>query len=330
MPMPKFTINKPDLHALKTRLQNYWHHSLDYLLSAYHSPRCQFARERLYHYALLVRLDKPIGIFLLLWPTLWALWIAAAGTPKISVVIVILLGAITMRSAGCAINDFADRNIDPHVKRTQQRPLARGTVSPKEAFMVFAFLALVSFGLVLLLNPLAVKLACIGILLVLIYPFMKRYTFMPQAFLGITFGLGVPIAYAAQAGELSKITWLLYIITALWILAFDTVYAMVDREDDLRLGVKSTAILFGEADVIITTSIQGFVLLGLTLLGYQLQFSIWYFGGVLIATTLAGYQFFLIRNRQAAQCFKAFLSNNYFGMAIFIGILLHYGFAAAN
>lgn len=313
-----------NIKTLNTRLCRIWNQNRARVIAIYDSPRCQFLLGRLRQYARLVRLDKPIGIYLLLWPALWAVWIAAEGRPKWVVVIIMLLGATTMRSAGCAINDFADRNIDAHIKRTQDRPLATGAISPREAFGVFIFLALTSFGLVLLLNPLSVKLAYIGALLVSIYPFVKRYTYMPQAFLGITFGWAVPIAYAAQAGELTRVTWLLYIITALWILAFDTIYAMVDREDDLKMGVKSTAILFGEADVSIIMTIQGLVLLTLAMLGYQLHFSLWYFAGVLAAAVFAVYQYFLIRRREPDQCFKAFLNNNYFGMAIFIGLLLHY------
>ncbi|HEX7025871.1 MAG TPA: 4-hydroxybenzoate octaprenyltransferase [Gammaproteobacteria bacterium] len=281
-------------------------------------------RDRLVQYAYLCRLHKPIGIYLLLWPALWALFIAGDGRPDLLVLFVFVAGTVLMRSAGCAINDFADRKIDPHVARTRERPVATGKVSPGEAVGVFIVLALAAFGLVLLMNRLTVHLSFAGVVLAALYPFAKRYTYMPQVVLGAAFGWAVPMAFAAQTGELPVVAWLLFVATLLWATAYDTMYAMVDREDDLRIGVKSTAILFGEADVAIVMFLQALVLVALVLAGQRLQLSVWYYGGVTVAALFVVYQYLLIRHREPARCLKAFLSNHYFGMAVFLGLLLHY------
>lgn len=290
----------------------------------YASPRYRFLRDRLVQYAYLCRLNKPIGIYLLLWPTLWALFIAGTGRPDLLILFVFIAGTVLMRSAGCAINDFADRNIDPHVSRTRERPIATGKVSPREAVGVFVVLTLSAFGLVLLMNRLTVYLSAVGVVLAALYPFAKRYTYMPQVVLGAAFGWAVPMAFAAQTGELPVVAWLLFIATVLWTTAYDTMYAMVDREDDLKIGVKSTAILFGEADVLIVMFLQALVLIALIFTGQRLQLSGWYFGGLAVACLFVVYQYLLIRHRDPARCFKAFLSNHYFGMAVFMGLLLHY------
>ncbi len=281
--------------------------------------------ERLRQYALLMRLHRPIGIFLLLWPTLWALWIAAEGRPDPLVASVLVLGVILMRSAGCVINDYADREFDRHVARTLERPLATGSVSPREALGLFVALALTAFGLVLLLNRLTVYLSLAALPLAAIYPFMKRYTHLPQVHLGIAFGWAVPMAFSAQTGEFPPpVAWLLFIAVVLWAVAYDTRYAMVDREDDVRIGVKSTAILFADADRIIIAVIQAMLLLVLVLVGEKLDLSIYYYAGLVAAAGLSVYQQYLIRDREPALCFKAFMNNNWLGLAVFAGISLHY------
>lgn len=281
-------------------------------------------RHRLKQYVLLMRLNKPIGIFLLLWPTLWALWIAAEGKPSIGVFIVFSLGVLLMRSAGCVINDYADRKVDPHVARTKERPLAAGRASPREALWLFSGLCLTAFVLVLFMNALTIQLSVVGALLAIIYPFTKRYTYLPQVFLGLAFGWAVPMVFAAQTGEVPQLAWLLLIGTVLWATAYDTMYAMVDRHDDLRIGVKSTAILFAEADKLIIGVIQSLFILVLLLVGRQAEMGIYYYLGVVAALGLSAYQQFLIRDRQPAACFQAFLNNNWLGTAVFAGILLDY------
>lgn len=280
--------------------------------------------DRLYQYALLSRLHRPIGIYLLLWPTLWAVWISSAGNPNGLITFIFIIGVVLMRSAGCVINDYADRRIDPHVKRTKLRPLASGAVSPKEALIVFAFLCLLSFGLVLLLNPLTIQLSFIGLLLAAIYPFMKRYTHLPQVFLGAAFGWAIPMAFAAELNNVPFVAWWLFVINILWVVVYDTMYAMVDRDDDLKIGVKSTAILFGQADKLIIAVLQVIVLGLLIGLGLQLQLGIFYYLSLLGAALLALYQQWLIKDRDPAACFKAFLNNHWFGLVIFIGLLSHY------
>ena len=281
-------------------------------------------RKRLYQYVLLTRLNKPIGIFLLLWPTLWALWIAADGRPDIVVLLVFVTGVVIMRSAGCVVNDLADRDLDPRVARTTGRPLATGTVTVKEAIILTLVLILCAFLLVLQLNPLTIKLSFIGIILAIIYPFTKRFTYMPQFFLGTAFGWAIPMAFAAQTGTVSVITWILFMTTVLWAVVYDTMYAMVDREDDIRSGMKSTAILFDDADRSIIGVIQILILLALVLLGNRLQLGMMYFAGITIGAVLFIYQQYLIKDRIPERCFAAFLNNNWFGAAVFAGIFFNY------
>ncbi len=283
-------------------------------------------KERLYHYALLMRMNRPIGVYLLLWPTVWALWIAGEGSPDTGVTLVFVLGVVLMRSAGCVINDYADRDFDPHVSRTRNRPIAAGKVKPREALLLFVMLCLVAFTLVLTMNWLTVWLSVGGVLLAAIYPFMKRYTYLPQVFLGLAFGWAIPMAFAAQTGEVPVTAWLLLTATVLWATAYDSMYAMVDVEDDLKIGVKSTAILFGDADRIIIGSMQVMFLFTMVIVGNRLELSLYYFAGLLAATLLVVYQQFLIRNRDPEGCFKAFLNNHWFGAVIFAGLVLHYWF----
>lgn len=280
--------------------------------------------QRLWQYSLLIRLDKPIGILLLLWPTMIALWIAADGWPDTQVLLVFVAGVILMRSAGCAINDYADRHIDLKVLRTKDRPLTAGRISEKEALLVFAVLSICAFLLVLLMNKLTIAMAFVGVLLAASYPFMKRYHFLPQVHLGAAFGWAVPMAFAAQANELTPVTWLLFIATVLWATAYDTMYAMVDREDDLKIGVKSTAILFDTTDKLIIGIIQVLLIFCLIMIGNKAELGGFYFTGVALATGFAAWQQYLIRNRQPALCFQAFLNNNWFGLVLFIGIFLEY------
>jgi len=281
-------------------------------------------KERLHQYALLMRLDKPIGILLLLWPTLWALLIAGEGKPDLLVLVVFVLGVIVMRSAGCVINDYADRNIDPFVRRTKNRPVAAGRVAPYEALKLFVFLCLIAFGLVLLLNWLTILLSVVAVILAALYPFAKRTTYLPQVALGAAFSMAIPMAFAAQTGEVNRIAWLLFLANLLWTTAYDTMYAMVDREDDLKIGVKSTAILFGDVDVIIIGIIQSMVFLALFLAGALIPMGMFYYMGLTLAIGLAMYQQELIKNRDPENCFQAFLNNNWFGMVVFAGIVLDF------
>lgn len=283
-------------------------------------------KNKLRLYAQLVRLDRPIGIYLLLWPTLWALAIAGEGAPDPWVLFVFVTGVLLMRSAGCAINDYADREIDCHVERTRERPLTCGRMEPKEALAVFALLALLAFVLVLTLNALTIQLSLVGVLLAAIYPFTKRYTYLPQVFLGAAFGWAVPMAWAAQTGGVTPVTWLLYLATLLWTVAYDTLYAMVDREDDLKIGVKSTAILFGEADRLIVGILQGSFLLTLWLIGVDLDFGWIYYAGLLLAAILLLWEQWIIRDRKPDHCFRAFLHNHWVGAVVFFAIELQYYF----
>ncbi len=282
--------------------------------------------ERLEQYAILVRLNKPIGILLLLWPTLISLWIAAQGWPDAKVLLVFILGVVLMRSAGCAINDYADRDIDGSVARTKDRPIVSGKVSEKEALIVFAVLSICAFGLVLLMNKLTIMMSLVGVVLAASYPFMKRYHFLPQVHLGAAFGWTVPMAFTAQANELTPLTWLLFLTTVLWTTAYDTMYAMADREDDLKIGVKSTAILFGPLDKKIIGIIQAMLIMALFLIGQRAELSGFYYTGVVAATVLAIWQQYLIKDREPKHCFQAFLNNNWFGMVLFIGVVLDYQF----
>jgi len=281
---------------------------------------------RLRDYASLMRLDKPVGIFLLLWPTLWALLIASNGNPDPKVLMIFVAGVVLMRSAGCVINDYADRDFDRHVSRTQNRPLTAGRISTREAKILFAILCLLALVLVLQLNLLTIGLSVIGVLLAVIYPFMKRVTHLPQVFLGIAFGWSVPMAFAAQTGSVPQIAWLMFVATVLWATAYDTLYAMVDREDDRVLGLKSTAILFGDSDRQIIGIIQVMLLACLLMIGHQAELGLIYYLGVLVAAGLAGWQQYLIRFREREACFQAFLNNNWFGAVIFLGILFDYMF----
>ena len=275
-------------------------------------------------YIRLMRLDKPIGILLLLWPTLWALWIAGEGHPRPWLVIVFLAGVVLMRSAGCVINDYADRKIDSHVKRTAQRPLTAGLVSKNEALMLFGGLVLLAFLLVLTLNPLTIGLSLVGAFLATSYPFTKRFTHLPQAYLGAAFGWAIPMAFAAQTGSVDPRSWWLFAAVLIWALIYDTMYAMVDRDDDLKIGVKSSAILFGRYDRLIIGLLQ-LIFLGLLIhVGSLFGLGSYYYVGLGVAAVLMVYHQWLIRDRERESCFKAFLHNHWVGVAVFIGILANY------
>ena len=284
--------------------------------------RTLFSSSKLSAYWRLMRFDKPIGIFLLLWPGLWALWIAGKGHPDIGIVIVIVLGTLLMRAAGCVINDYADRDFDPHVERTRQRPIAAGEVQPREALWLFVGLCLTAFGLVLLLNPLTIALSVPGAFLAGTYPYTKRFTQLPQAYLGIAFGWAIPMSFAAQTGGIPGVAWALFAATVLWALIYDTMYAMVDRDDDLKIGVKSTAILFGRHDQLIIGLLQLAMLAILLAVGHEAGLGRWYDAGLLGGAVLFGYQQWLIRHRDRGACFRAFLNNHWFGAVIFAGIAL--------
>ena len=281
------------------------------------------------HYARLMRLDKPIGIWLLLWPTLWALWLAGDGRPDAGLFAVFMVGVIVMRSAGCVLNDFADRKIDPYVERTRQRPIASGAVAPVEALMLFVALSLIAVGLATMLNRPAQLLAVVAAVLTLIYPFIKRFVSIPQFFLGAAFGWAVPMAFAAQTGQPSQLAWLIFGVALIWAVIYDTFYAMVDREDDQRIGVRSTAILFGDLDLFIIGGLQILMLVGLVFVGNMAQLGFWYYAAVGVSALLMAYHQWLARDRQPAGCFAAFLHNHYIGMVVFIGIVLHYTFNPA-
>jgi len=277
-------------------------------------------------YAMLMRLDKPIGIWLLLWPTLWALWIAGDGRPDPRIFLVFVVGVVIMRSAGCVINDFADRNIDGQVARTRDRPLASGQVAPAEAIVLFIALGLIALALVLTLDRLTQALAIVGAVLTIAYPFAKRLIAAPQLILGAAFGWSIPMVFAAQTGAVPRLAWLIWLAVVVWAVIYDTIYAMVDREDDRKLGVKSTAILFAGADVFIITLLQVILMLAFWLIGAAAHLGRWYVAGTLVAAVLFGYQYWLIRRREPERCFRAFLNNHYVGAAVFIGILLDYTF----
>jgi 4-hydroxybenzoate polyprenyltransferase len=280
--------------------------------------------ERLRHYALLVRLHRPIGIFLLMWPTVWALWIAGEGQPPWQVVLIFVLGVVLMRSAGCAINDYADRNIDGYVLRTDQRPLVSGDVSPREALVAFVVLSLAAFALVLLLSWQTVLLALVALVFAAIYPFMKRYTHLPQVVLGAAFGWAIPMAFSAVTGTVPLDAWLLFAAALSWTLVYDTEYAMVDREDDLKIGVKSTAVLLGNRDRLFVGAFQVLMLVILVLVGMRVQLGMAYYIGLGVAALLFVRQQFQIRRREPAACFRAFLDNNCLGIAITLGLMLDY------
>ena len=273
----------------------------------------------------LIRFDRPIGTLLLLWPTLWALWIAAGGIPDFSLLAIFVAGTFLTRSAGCIINDLADRRMDGAVKRTSGRPLVTGAVTGKEELVLFVALVLHAFALVLFTNALTIALSLVAVLLASTYPFMKRYTHLPQVILGMAFSWGIPMAFAAQSGELPAALWLLFLGNLWWIVAYDTKYAMVDRDDDIPAGIKSTAILFGRHDRLAIAVLQLMCLLTLYLAGRAFALGAWFNLALLVCAGLFGYQQYLIRNRERDACFRAFLHNNWVGMAIFAGIALHYG-----
>lgn len=279
---------------------------------------------RAWDFIQLSRMDKPIGIYLLLWPTLWALWIAAQGVPSLSNLLIFVFGVILTRAGGCVINDFADRKIDGHVRRTEQRPLASGKISAKEALVFFAVLMAISFVLVLCTNAATVWLSLGGLALAASYPFMKRYTYYPQVVLGAAFSWGMPMAFTAETGSLPATAWLLFIANLLWTVGYDTYYAMTDREDDLKIGVKSTAILFGDADRLIILSLQGLALGCLLLAGGRFELGGWFHLGLLAAAACFVWEFWYTRNRDPQRCFKAFLHNHWAGLAIFVGIVVDY------
>ncbi len=271
-------------------------------------------------YLLLMRFNKPIGILLLLWPTLWALWIAGDGQPNFFIVLIFMLGVVLMRAAGCIMNDIADRNFDGHVERTKQRPLVTGAISVKEALTLFSILCVCAAGLVLLLNWLTIVLAFIGLGLAIIYPFLKRVTNLPQFVLGIAFSWSIPMAFAALTGHVPAIAWYLFVTAAMWPVIYDTMYAMVDREDDLAIGLKSTAILFGSYDRAVIGVLQIVMLVLLLYLGHLLALNFIYYMGLFIAAGLFAYQQVLIQDRHSAACFRAFLNNNWFGLVVFLAI----------
>ena len=280
--------------------------------------------KRLQLYIRLVRLDKPIGILLLLWPTLIALWLAAAGKPDIGIVLIFILGTVLMRSAGCAVNDYADRDFDKHVKRTAERPLTSGQIASWEALLVAGLLALIAFALILPLNALTKQLSVAAVLIAGSYPYFKRFFAIPQAYLGIAFGFGIPMGFAAVLGHVPGAAWLLLLANIFWAVAYDTEYAMVDRDDDLRIGIRTSAITFGRFDVLAVMLCYA-VALGLILVvGWQYGLRLWFAVGLLVAAGCAGYHYTLIRERDRMRCFAAFRHNNWLGSAIFAGVALDY------
>jgi len=285
---------------------------------------------QLRNYGKLMRVDKPIGIWLLLWPTLWALWLAGAGHPNQGLFVVFIVGVFVMRSAGCVLNDYVDRNIDPYVERTRDRPIASGAVTPTEALMLFAALGLIAIGLATMLNRQAQLLAIVAAGPTLAYPFIKRFVSIPQFILGAAFGWAVPMAFAAQTGTVPQLAWIVFGAALIWAVIYDTFYAMVDRDDDRKLGVKSTALLFGDSDLFVIAGLQLIMLLALVLIGVSAELGFWYYLSVVAAAGLMGYHQWLARDRQPAGCFSAFLHNHYIGFVVFLGILLHYSFNPAT
>jgi 4-hydroxybenzoate polyprenyltransferase len=272
----------------------------------------------------LMRFDRPIGILLLLWPTLWALWIAGNGSPSAKNILIFCAGVVLMRAAGCIMNDVADRDFDPHVERTRCRPLASGELTVRQALVAFFALMLLAFGLVLMTNVLTIKLAFAGALLASTYPFFKRWTHFPQVILGLAFGWGIPMAFAAETGQIASVAWLILLINVIWSVIYDTLYAMVDRDDDISIGLKSTAIMFGRFDLLIIRVLKILMIALLVLLGLKLQFSWPWFAGVAIAGVLFARQQYLVRDRDRDACFNAFLNNNWVGVAVWAGLLATY------
>jgi 4-hydroxybenzoate polyprenyltransferase len=281
-------------------------------------------------YLQLIRFDRPIGTLLLLWPTLWALWLAAGGIPDLQLLLIFAVGCLLMRSAGCIVNDYADRHVDGAVKRTRNRPLVTGALTPREALLFFGLLLLAAFALVLMTNALTVGLSFIAVLLASSYPFMKRYTHLPQVVLGAAFSWSIPMAFAAQTGELPRSLWLLYLGNLLWTVMYDTEYAMVDREDDLKIGIKSTAILFGDLDRAAVGVLQLLTLVSLAFAGLAFKLGLPYFASLVVVLGLFLWQQWAIRERDPARCFQAFLHNNYVGMVVFAGIALDYVLGAST
>ena len=273
-------------------------------------------------YLKLIRFDRPIGTLLLLWPTLWALWLAADGIPPIEYLLIFSLGVFLMRSAGCVINDIADRNFDKKVARTKNRPLAQQQLPVVNAIMFFVFLMICALFLLMFLNPLSIKIALVAAFFAISYPFMKRYTYLPQIYLGIAFAMSIPMAYAQIQNTIPVEAWLLFIANIFWTTAYDTMYAMVDRRDDEKIGVKSTAILFGDLDIVITHIIQALMLFVLLLLGKKMELDIYYYIGLLVTVIFFIYQNKLLRTRKEENYFKSFLNNNWVGMVIFIAIFI--------
>ncbi|MEO5628826.1 MAG: 4-hydroxybenzoate octaprenyltransferase [Thermomonas sp.] len=281
-------------------------------------------RERLRQYWQLVRGNRPIGWLLLLWPTWWGLWLAAEGIPPLWPLVVFTAGVWLTRSAGCVINDYADRWLDGSVERTRNRPLVTGAVSGREALAVFTVLMLVAFGLVLTLNRLTIYMSGVGVVLAASYPYLKRYTYLPQVYLGMAFGWGIPMAFAAITGKVPAITWVLYLANIFWATAYDTWYAMVDREEDLRVGAKSTAILFGDMDLVAQAVLYACMFAALALVGNDAHLGLYYWGGLGVALLLVVYEFIIARHRDRDACFRAFLHNHWLGAVIFAGIAAHY------
>jgi 4-hydroxybenzoate polyprenyltransferase len=288
------------------------------------SKKIKLKYDKFKQYLLLIRLNRPIGIFLLLWPTLWGLWIASEGFPNTKILVVFLFGVFLMRSAGCILNDIIDKDFDKFVARTQNRPLASDKLSSIEAFIVAISLIFIAFLLVLTTNTLTVQLSFVAIILAGTYPFLKRHTYLPQFFLGLTFGWSIPMAFAATTNSIPKIAWLLLIANILWAVVYDTIYAMIDREDDLKIGIKSTAILFDDADRFIIGLIQSLVLIALIVIGQQASLNTIYYFSLIIGGCLFLYQLYLIRNRDPKKCMQAFLNNNWFGLVVFIGLFINY------
>ena len=284
---------------------------------------------QLRNYGKLMRVDKPIGIWLLLWPTLWALWLAGEGHPDQGLFVVFVVGVFVMRSAGCVLNDYVDRKIDPYVERTRTRPIASGAVAPMEALVLFVALSLIAIGLATMLNRPARMLAIIAAGLTVAYPFIKRWVSIPQFVLGAAFGWAVPMAFAAQTGSTPQLAWLVFGAAVIWAVIYDTFYAMVDREDDKKIGVKSTAILFGEVDLFVIAGLQIVMVVSLILVGLRAGLGSWYYLSVAATAGLMAYHQWLARDRQPAGCFAAFQHNHIIGLVVFIGIVLHYAFNPA-
>jgi len=285
---------------------------------------------QLRNYGKLMRVDKPIGLWLLGWPTLWALWLVGEGHPDQGLFVVFVFGVFVMRSAGCVLNDYVDRKIDPYVERTRSRPIASGAVTPAEALVLFIALSLIAIGLATMLNRPARMLAIVAAGLTVAYPFIKRFVSIPQFVLGVAFGWAIPMAFAAHTGQTPQLAWLVFGTAVIWAVIYDTFYAMVDRDDDRKLGVKSTALLFGEVDLFVIAGLQGLMLAALVLIGMLATLGFWYYLSVAASAGLMAYHQWLARDRQPAGCFAAFLHNHNIGLVVFVGIVLHYAFSPST